>query len=90
MYIDRNTKQGDMVDKHYIFKEELKARCCSKVFKTGEVALVYRYTSKNRLMIRDNRGWCHKVKRSSFNRTTDEYKVGIEKEDKDGKGKKEK
>lgn len=89
MYIDRNAKQGAMVDKHYVFKEELKARCCSKVFKTGEVVLVYMYTSKNRLLIKTNRGGCHKVKRSSFNRTTEEYKENEIKEDKDGKGKKE-
>lgn len=76
MYIDHNTKQEEMVGKHYIFKEELKARCCSKVFKVGEVVSVYMYTSKNRLLIQTKVGSCHKVKRSSFNRTTEEYKVG--------------
>lgn len=89
MYIDRNTKQGDMVGKQYVFKEELSVLCCSKVFKVGEVVTVRMYTSKNRLLIKGNRGF-HKVKRSSFNRTTDAYKVDIEKEEKDGKGKKEK
>lgn len=73
MYIDRNVIQGDMVDKYYIFKEELKTLCCSHVFKVGEIVQVYRYSSKNRLLVQTKTGSCHKVKRSSLNRTTEEY-----------------
>ena len=75
MYIDKTTEQGDMVDKYYVFKEKLKARCCSKVFKPGEIVLVHMYTSKNRLLIKDKKGGYHKVKRSSLNRTAVEYKT---------------
>lgn len=74
MYIDRNAVQGDMVGKHYIFKEELKALCCRKIFKVGEVVQVYKYTSKNRLLVQTKTTGCHKVKRSGLNRTTEEYK----------------
>lgn len=73
MYIDHNTIQGEMIDKYYIFKEELKTLCCSKVFKLAEVVKVYRYTSKNRVMVETQTGSCHKVKRSSLNRVTEEY-----------------
>ena len=77
MYIDRNTKQGYMLDKYYILKEELKTLCCSKVFKVGDVVWVRLYTSKNRLLVKDmsdpSKG-PHKVKRSSLNRAAKEYK----------------
>lgn len=76
MYIDRNTKQGDMVGKYYIFKEELKALCCPKIFKPGDKAHVRLYTSKNRLLVKDvtkkYRGF-HKIKRSGLNRTAVRY-----------------
>jgi hypothetical protein len=51
MYIDHNTVQGDMVNKYYVFKEELGTLCCSKVFELGEIVQVYKYTSKNRVMV---------------------------------------
>jgi hypothetical protein len=73
MYIDRNTIQGDMANKYYVFKEELKALCCSKIFKPGEIIMVQVYTSKNRLLVVNKRSELHKVKRSSLNRTTGEY-----------------
>jgi hypothetical protein len=77
MYIDRNTKQGYMLDKYYILKEELKTLCCSKVFKVGDVVWVRLYTSKNRLLIKDMSDLSkgpHKVKRSSLNRVAKEYR----------------
>lgn len=81
MYIDRNTKQGDMFGKYYILKEELKTLCCSKVFKAGDVVLVRLYSSKNRLLIIDmntSHRSIHKVKRSSLNRAAEEYKDYME------------
>lgn len=80
MYVDHTTVQGDMVDKFYIFNDELKALCCSKIFKFGEVVRVYAYTSKNRLLVETKRGGFHKVKRSSLNRTTEEYNGDFNKE----------
>lgn len=77
MYIDRNTVQGDMVGKYYIFKEELKALCCSKIFKAEEIIQVYKYTSKNRVLVQTKTGGCHKVKRSGLNRTIEEYEENI-------------
>ena len=73
MYIDRDIVQGDMVNKYYVFKEELKALCCSKIFKPGEIVLVRVYTSKNRLLVVNKKSELHKVKRSGLNRTTEEY-----------------
>ena len=72
-YILPGTEQGDMIDKYYVFKEELKALCCPKIFKVGEVIRVYSYTSKNRLLVLDKRGGYHKIKRSGLNRTAEEY-----------------
>lgn len=80
MYIDHNTVQGDMVDKYYVFKEELGTLCCSKVFKPNDVIRVHAYTSKNRLLILTKNGAYHKVKRSSLNRTTEEYNGDFNKE----------
>lgn len=78
MYIDLSTEQGNMVGKYYIFKEELKALCCSKVFKPGNKVLVHAYTSKNRLLVKDVskrlRGY-HKIKRSGLNRTAVEHSI---------------
>ena len=78
MYIDRNTKQGNMVGKYYIFKEELKTLCCSKIFRAGDKVHVRLYTSKNRLLVKDvsrrYRG-LHKIKRSGLNRTAKEYSI---------------
>lgn len=77
MYIDRNTKQGDMLGKYYVLKENLKTLCCSKIFKVGDIVLVRLYSSKNRLLIIDmntSHRSIHKVKRSSLNRVSEEYK----------------
>ena len=76
MYIDRTTKQGNMVNKYYIFKERLKTLCCSKVFQPGDKVLVRLYTSKNRLLVKDvtkRFKGLHKIKRSGLNRTAKEY-----------------
>jgi hypothetical protein len=78
MYIDRNTKQGNMIGNYYIFKEKLKALCCSKVFKPGDKVHVRLYTSKNRLLVKDVsrrlKGF-HKIKRSGLNRTAVRYYI---------------
>ena len=78
MYIDRNTKQGNMIGKYYIFKEELKTLCCSKIFRAGDKVHVRLYTSKNRLLVKDVsrrlRG-LHKIKRSGLNRTAIRYYI---------------
>jgi hypothetical protein len=81
MYIDRNTKQGNMLGKYYILKKELKTLCCSKVFKVGDIVLVRLYSSKNRLLIIDmstSHKSIHKIKRSSLNRVAEEYKDCME------------
>lgn len=77
MYIDRNTKQEGMFGKYYVLKEELKTLCCSKIFKAGDIVLVRLYSSKNRLLIIDMstpHKSIHKVKRSSLNRVSEEYR----------------
>ena len=77
MYIDRNTKQGNMLNKYYILKEELKTLRCSKVFKPGDVVWVRLYTSKNRLLVKDMSNLdeeFYKIKRSNLNRVAKEYR----------------
>ena len=78
MYIDRNTKQGNMIGKYYIFKKELKALCCPKIFKPDDKVLVRLYTSKNRLLVKDvsrRLKGLHKIKKSGLNRTAVRYYI---------------
>lgn len=67
MYTDPNMEQGPMLDKNYVLTGPIKAMCCDKILQPGEAVNVRKYTSKNRLLVKTERGF-HKIKRSALNR----------------------
>jgi hypothetical protein len=68
MYVDPNVEQGEMSNKVYELTEDIKTLCCKHVLKKGELVEVYKYTSKNRLLVLEKNGSVHKIKRSNLNR----------------------
>jgi hypothetical protein len=68
MYSDPNTEQGEMLNKSYELTDDIKTLCCRRVLKKGEIVKVYKYTSKNRLLVIEKNNSVHKIKRSNLNR----------------------
>ncbi len=68
------------VGRTFRVKETIKSLCCSHDLEAGEVVQVYSHPSPNRLVVCLVEGeWvntCHKVKRSTLNRCSDEIKKG--------------
>jgi hypothetical protein len=64
---DPNCVQGEMAGKTYRLTEPIQALCCNQFLPIGTIVKVYKYTSKNRLLIEVSQGW-HKIKRSNLNR----------------------
>jgi hypothetical protein len=58
-------------DTKYLVKEDFTTLCCDAVIKAGEIIVLGKQTSKNRVMITRNGIEGHKVKLSTFNRCCD-------------------
>lgn len=61
-------KNFDYVDKKFKVNENFNVLCCGKIFKPGEILIVWKHPTPNRLYVNTENGWSHNVKRSTFNR----------------------
>jgi len=54
----------------YITIDDIKAICCKTIIPKGTELEIFKQTSKNRVMVRNNKGQIHKVRFSTFRRLT--------------------